>query len=112
MTSQPRISRRRPIGSWSVLAIAAAAVTGAASGGLAAQGPPAAIGFTADQAQRGQAAYGEHCASCHGANLDDGPFAPPLSGMDFRQKWGDQSPEALFTRTATAMPPARPGSLG
>ena len=30
-------------------------------------------------------------------------------GLDFRQKWGDQSPEALFTKTSTTMPPARPG---
>ena len=112
MTSQPRFSRRRPIGRWAVLSIAAAGVAAAAAARLAAQGPPPAVGFTADQAQRGQAAYAEHCASCHGANLDDGTFAPPLSGMDFRQKWGDQSPEALFTRTTTAMPPARPGSLG
>ena len=94
------------------MALAAAGVFAAISSQLAAQVPRAtAVGFTAAQAERGQAGYAEHCASCHGANLDDGAFAPPLSGMDFRQKWGDQSPEALFTKTSTSMPPARPGSL-
>jgi alcohol dehydrogenase (cytochrome c) len=80
------------------------------TGGIAAQSPRPAIGFTADQAVRGEAAYAEHCASCHGQNLDDGAFAPPLSGMAFRQKWDVQSPETLVTQTRT-MPPARPGSL-
>jgi alcohol dehydrogenase (cytochrome c) len=80
------------------------------TGGIAAQSSRPAIGFTADQAERGEAAYAEHCASCHGQNLDDGAFAPPLSGMAFRQKWDVQSPETLVTQTRT-MPPARPGSL-
>jgi len=108
MTSEWR-ARGRWIGIVTLTALAGVATL--ISTRLIAQGPPAAIGFTAEQAQRGQAAYAEHCASCHGANLDDGAFAPPLSGTDFRQTWGDQSPEALFTRTSTAMPPARPGSL-
>jgi mono/diheme cytochrome c family protein len=101
------------IGICTGMALAAAGVFAAISSQLAAQAPrPTAVGFTAAQAERGQAAYAEHCASCHGANLDDGAFAPPLSGLNFRQKWGDQSPEALFTKTSTSMPPARPGSLG
>ena len=108
MTSEWR-ARGRWIGIVTLTALAGVATL--ISTRLIAQGPPVAIGFTAEQAQRGQAAYAEHCASCHGANLDDGAFAPPLSGTDFRQTWGDQSPEALFTRTSTAMPPARPGSL-
>ncbi|HET9216580.1 MAG TPA: cytochrome c, partial [Terriglobia bacterium] len=34
--------------------------------------------FTAAQAATGRATYTENCASCHGANLDDGAFAPAL----------------------------------
>ena len=34
--------------------------------------------YTAEQADAGFAAYAQHCASCHGENLDDGPFSPPL----------------------------------
>jgi alcohol dehydrogenase (cytochrome c) len=79
------------------------------------------LSYTEAQAARGQAAYVEHCASCHGQNLDDGAFAPPLKGADFQQKWGDTasnfvgthtSVEALFSFTSTKMPPARPGALG
>jgi alcohol dehydrogenase (cytochrome c) len=79
------------------------------------------LSYTEAQAARGQAAYVEHCASCHGQNLDDGAFAPSLKGADFQQKWGDTasnfvgthtSVEALFSFTSTKMPPARPGALG
>ncbi|MXY16645.1 MAG: cytochrome c [Acidobacteria bacterium] len=68
--------------------------------------------YTAEQADAGLAAYRQHCASCHGENLDDGPFAPPLRGTAFRAKWYTRSVEALFTETATTMPQDRPDSLG
>ena len=68
--------------------------------------------YTADQADAGLAAYRQNCASCHGENLDDGPFAPPLRGVVFREKWRVRSLEALFTETVTTMPQDRPGSLG
>ncbi len=70
------------------------------------------IGFTEQQATRGQAAYMESCAACHGPNLDDGQFAPPLKGAAFKAHWHDQSPEALWSLIMKRMPPASPGSLG
>jgi alcohol dehydrogenase (cytochrome c) len=73
---------------------------------------PDELTYTTAQAERGRAVYAEQCASCHGPNLDDGAFAPPLTGLDFRTKWGQQSAEPLFTYTATRMPPNQPGSLG
>lgn len=79
---------------------------------MAAQSPATPLSYTAAQADQGQAAYVEHCASCHGQNLDDGAFGPPLKGNDFRQKWGSRSAEPLLTYTSTKMPPARPGTLG
>jgi len=39
------------------------------------------VDFTQVQATRGQAAYTESCAACHGPNLDDGQFAPPVKGV-------------------------------
>ncbi len=42
--------------------------------------------YTAAQAALGQGAYATSCASCHGANLDDGAFGPPLKGVTFIQK--------------------------
>lgn len=79
---------------------------------VAAQAPNPRVSYTPAQAARGEAAYIEHCESCHGRSLDDGPFAPPLKGVEFRQKWVVRSMEELFTLVSTKMPPARPGTLG
>src|SRR5688572_14136261 len=90
-------------------------VTGAAlepSSGIEAQSLPPSLTYTAAQADQGRAAYVEHCASCHGEKVDDGAYAPALKGLEFRQRWGAEPAEALFTYTSTKMPPARPGSLG
>jgi alcohol dehydrogenase (cytochrome c) len=70
------------------------------------------VGFTEQQASRGRVAYTESCASCHGPNLDDGQFAPPVRGAAFKAHWHDQSPEALRSLIMKRMPPASPGSLG
>ena len=67
--------------------------------------------YTAEQADAGFAAYAQHCSSCHGENLDDGPFAPPLRGTAFREAWLPRSVEVLFTLTSTTMPQDRPGVL-
>ncbi len=68
--------------------------------------------YTAAQAAAGKESYTQSCASCHGVNLDDGEFGPPLKGVEFRQRWGGRSAETLFTFTSTRMPPAMPGGLG
>src|SRR5437870_2767856 len=70
------------------------------------------VSYTSDQAEKGQLAFVEHCASCHGQNLDDGAYGPPLKGADFRHKWGSRAVEAKFTYSSTKMPPTRPGTLG
>ena len=74
------------------------------------QGQPAQ--FTATQAMQGKAAYDQNCASCHGANLDDGQFAPPLRGSSFLQQYGGKPADALFTYMSTRMPPGNTGALG
>ena len=68
----------------------------------------AAVGLTAEQATRGKAVYDGNCASCHGANLDNGQFGPPLRGSAFKMHWTNQSANALFTYIAAKMPPAAP----
>ena len=85
----------------------------AAASAAGAQEPPRRepATYTAEQADAGFAAYAQHCASCHGENLDDGPFAPPLRGSAFREAWLPRSVEALFTLTSTTMPEDRPGVL-
>src|ERR1700682_4113 len=79
---------------------------------IAAHSPAAPLSYTSAQAEQGQLAYVEHCASCHGPNLDDGAYGPALTGSAFRQKWGSGSAERLSTYVSTKMPPATPGTLG
>ncbi len=76
--------------------------------GLFDSGP---VSFTAAQAARGKSAYNDNCSSCHGGNLDDGQFGPPVKGPAFRAQWHSQSAAALFSLAATTMPPAAPDSL-
>jgi alcohol dehydrogenase (cytochrome c) len=68
--------------------------------------------FTAQQAVEGKAAYDRACQSCHGRNLDDGQFAPPLRGTTFNTSFNGKTIEEYFTYISTKMPPAAPGSLG
>lgn len=68
--------------------------------------------YTNAQADQGRVAYNQACASCHGGNLDDGPFAPPLKGIAFVQKFGGRSVDELFAKSSTTMPPTAPNSLG
>ncbi len=77
--------------------------------GLFAGGP--AVSLTAAQAGRGKAVYDDSCANCHGANLDDGQFGPPLRGSVFKMHWSAQSADALFSYIATKMPPSSPGGF-
>jgi alcohol dehydrogenase (cytochrome c) len=68
--------------------------------------------FTDAQATEGQSAYSQNCAGCHGPNLDDGEFAPPVKGTAFSQQWGGKSVGDLFTYIRTKMPPSNAGGLG
>lgn len=59
----------------------------------------------------GRAAYQQNCAGCHGANLSDGEFAPPLKGAAFLGKWNGATAEALDQYVRNSMPPANAGKL-
>jgi alcohol dehydrogenase (cytochrome c) len=67
--------------------------------------------YTSVQASSGQAAYARFCARCHGANLDDGEFGPPLRGKVFVGRWRGRSLAELDTLVEKTMPPDSPGSL-
>src|ERR1700733_4651683 len=69
------------------------------------------VNLTAPQASRGKAVYDDNCASCHGANLDDGEFGPPLRGPAFKARWSSQSADALYSYIAAKMPPSAPAGL-
>ncbi|NOT45073.1 MAG: PQQ-binding-like beta-propeller repeat protein [Acidobacteria bacterium] len=67
--------------------------------------------YTVAQQTAGKAAYDQNCASCHGPNLDDGEFGPPVRGVEFRSAWFGRPAESLFLKIEQ-MPPAAPGTLG
>jgi alcohol dehydrogenase (cytochrome c) len=108
MTSAYVTSRGSSASYLSVLTLCAAAAIFPTS--LTAQ-PRINPSYTREQAAKGKSVYAMECASCHGANLDDGEFAPPLRGAEFRQRWGRQTAEAIFTYMGTRMPPSQPGTL-
>ncbi len=96
------------------LTITAIAVEGPAVSPLLAQAQTRrgqAPTFTAAQAELGKTAYATNCAQCHGANLDDATFGPPVRGSAFSAKWAGQTVASLFTYLTTKMPPDRPGKL-
>lgn len=66
--------------------------------------------YTAAQAQRGRGFYAEHCASCHGANLE-GAEHRALKGDRFWATWQDTTVDRLLTHVSTNMPHSEDGSL-
>ena len=75
-------------------------------------GSAGAIEFTALQSAQGKIGYDRSCRQCHGRDLDDGEFAPPLRGAAFLRNWAGKSVAELFTYTSTRMPSDAPASLG
>jgi alcohol dehydrogenase (cytochrome c) len=67
--------------------------------------------FAEVAAVRGQAAFAQTCASCHGADLSAGPFGPALTGPAFEAHWKGQPITAVQAFIQARMPPAAPGSL-
>ena len=67
--------------------------------------------YTQEQAKRGETAYGERCARCHGTDLMSGDSVPPLAGTDFLSTWNTKTVGDLFDRIRTSMPADQPGTL-
>jgi len=63
------------------------------------------------QVAAGRTAYAAQCAVCHGKDLTDGQFAPPLKGAAFLAKWKEATAERLDQYIRTSMPPANAGAL-
>jgi mono/diheme cytochrome c family protein len=97
---------------WKLGALAVAGVVVGTALSLAAQAKSQWDGvYSAEQATRGQALYGEKCASCHGPDLTGGEMAPALVGGEFSANWNDLSVGDLFERIRISMPQNDPGSL-
>ncbi len=69
---------------------------------------PRPPGFTEAQASAGAAAYRQHCASCHGAQLEGQHLAPSLSGERFDRTWRGKTVDTLMFHVRR-MPP-KPGA--
>jgi glucose/arabinose dehydrogenase len=67
--------------------------------------------YTAEQANRGKAAYVEQCASCHGGALEGGDETPALTGDKFLSKWRTRTAGDLFKSVRATMPVDKPGTL-
>ena len=66
--------------------------------------------FTTSQASAGADGYAQHCAQCHGEELEGG-VGPPLAGDEFWDRWSGESVHAFFEVTRQTMPQGDPGSL-
>lgn len=83
-------------------AAAALVLGGVAALACAAEGAPAAPGA---------ADYAAHCAGCHGAQLQGGVHALPLTGAVFDQNWAGKRARMLYSRIISTMPQNDPGTL-
>ncbi len=59
--------------------------------------------YTAAQAQRGAAAFSEHCSECHGRTLEGGE-GPALVGDKFWSDWKESTVDALLGFVSKNMP--------
>lgn len=69
--------------------------------------------FTEEQAAAGQTAYVNHCADCHGEQLEGLDISPALTGDRFDQTWRGKS-AAVLAFHVRRMPPesaAEPGAI-
>jgi mono/diheme cytochrome c family protein len=98
------------IGALAVVGIVGA---GQANGVLLAQPPRTTWSgvYSVGQAQRGDAIFADHCASCHGTDLSGGGFTPALVGTAFTANWDNLTLDDLLDRIRTTMPQDKPGTL-
>lgn len=68
--------------------------------------------YTDAQSARGQDAFSQNCAMCHGSGLTGSGEAPALVGGEFISNWAGLTLGDLFERIRTTMPQDRPGKLG
>src|SRR5271170_1430294 len=73
-------------------------------------GTSAKVTLTTVQVEQGRSIYVQHCASCHGAELQGGA-GMPLSGTSFTSRWRGRALRDLYQIAAKQMPLDAPGSL-
>ena len=105
-------------GSWSIsghrfqLLLAVLAGVCACVYGLEGHCAPETAWYSEVQASRGQRAYDDYCALCHGPILE-GRSSVPLSGAAFKARWvtAGRTVDEFYYIVRTQMPIDRPASL-
>ena len=67
---------------------------------------PSPARYLASQAQTGELAYRDACASCHRRDMSGGFDTPQLAGSAFRSMWTGRPVRELLGYVKAAMPPA------
>jgi hypothetical protein len=67
--------------------------------------------YSAEQASRGWRDFQEHCANCHGGDLQGTADAKALKGDRFWTDWKESTVDYLFERISKSMPHSEDGSL-
>lgn len=112
--ARPRYCQRmgRVIGVCVIVATTAAVLVQAQQAAVARDETVLAGVYSAAQAERGKAAYLQHCARCHRDDLG-GQNARPLKGSYFLDHWREFKLELLYNSLRANMPPpnARRGEI-
>jgi PQQ-dependent dehydrogenase (methanol/ethanol family) len=67
--------------------------------------------YSTEQAERGFALYTEHCALCHGQQMNGVPGVPAVAGAGFLAGWDGKNTADLLDYLMATMPPNKLGSL-
>ena len=67
--------------------------------------------YTQAQMKRGETAFQENCAVCHGQDLSGGEVAPALFGGNFMSNWNGLTVGDLAERIRQSMPPDNPDRM-
>jgi mono/diheme cytochrome c family protein len=67
--------------------------------------------YNEEQARRGQAAFLNQCANCHGRDLEGADMTPALTGGAFTANWDGLTIGDLADRIRISMPLNSPGTL-
>lgn len=73
--------------------------------------PADALPVEESQVGAGRDGYAQHCAVCHGAQLEGMAHFPALRGAPFQRRWADRTLGDLYTYVHDLMPLGSGGSL-
>ena len=94
-----------------LLVLAIAVAQGGSAAGDTNTPTTAALPVTETQIERGAEGYAQHCALCHGPELEGSDHFPTLKGSTFQRRWVERTLGELYTYVNEQMPLGAGGSL-